>query len=257
VSDLLESQRRRAEARERRRAANGGAREDDATKRDDGGGFDVKATAKAVAASAATGATLEAARTVVERATRRKDDAGEGGTADEGLDAKAAAKRAATAAAVGAGLAAASAITSRSEAGEEKQPEAPPAARSEPDEEAPEPSHAEHVPAREQPRRRVEERREPPDDVPGADLDQLRRVVTSAREQLEALQGRAAESVSGVERTPNGWTVSLEVVELARIPETTDVLATYELVLDRDANLVRYSRGRRYNRSQADAGQDG
>jgi hypothetical protein len=41
------------------------------------------------------------------------------------------------------------------------------------------------------------------------------------------------------------------VVELKRIPETTDVMASYEMELDDDLNLRRYQQVRRYNRSQA------
>jgi Gas vesicle synthesis protein GvpO len=44
------------------------------------------------------------------------------------------------------------------------------------------------------------------------------------------------------------------VVELSRIPESTDVLALYEMELDDDRNLMRYDRVRRYYRSQADRG---
>jgi hypothetical protein len=41
---------------------------------------------------------------------------------------------------------------------------------------------------------------------------------------------------------------------VARIPESTDVLASYEMELDGDGNLRRYGRVRRYRRSQADNG---
>ena len=78
--------------------------------------------------------------------------------------------------------------------------------------------------------------------------------VKQAREQLEGLLEFPVESVSGFERTRNGWLITLEVLELSRIPESTDVLASYEMELDDDRNLVRYIRGRRYHRSQADRG---
>ena len=38
------------------------------------------------------------------------------------------------------------------------------------------------------------------------------------------------------------------------MPETTDVLGSYELELDGDLNLRRYQQARRYVRSQADNG---
>lgn len=103
--------------------------------------------------------------------------------------------------------------------------------------------------------RRREERtrakREPPK---GASGDELSDVATQARELLRSLRGVEAESVSGINRTQNGWKVSLEVVELRRIPESTDVLASYEVELDDDGKFLGFSRGQRYSRSQTEAG---
>ena len=43
-----------------------------------------------------------------------------------------------------------------------------------------------------------------------------------------------------------------EVVEVSRVPPTTDVLASYEVALDDDGNLRRCTRRRRYYRSSAE-----
>jgi hypothetical protein len=88
--------------------------------------------------------------------------------------------------------------------------------------------------------------------IPGATAEDARATVQRAREQLEALLEGPVESVSSFERTNDGWLVTLEVVEVSRIPETTDVLASYEMELDEDRNLRRYARVRRYQRSQSD-----
>lgn len=88
--------------------------------------------------------------------------------------------------------------------------------------------------------------------VQGVSGDEAAKIVASARRQLEGLLGTEAERVSGLERADGNWYVMLEVVEVARIPESTDVLATYELVLDDEGNLVSATRGRRYRRSQID-----
>jgi hypothetical protein len=87
-----------------------------------------------------------------------------------------------------------------------------------------------------------------------ASPDQARKLVERAREQLQALRGVDAESVSSLAHGYDGWTVTLEVVEVSRIPPSTDVLASYEVVLDDDGKLVRYGRTRRYYRAQADDG---
>jgi hypothetical protein len=94
-------------------------------------------------------------------------------------------------------------------------------------------------------------KREPPR---GAEGDELAEVATQARQLLSSLRGVDAESVSAIGRTSNGWKVTLEVVELRRIPESTDVLASYEVELDSDGKFLGFSRGRRYNRSQAEVG---
>jgi hypothetical protein len=79
-----------------------------------------------------------------------------------------------------------------------------------------------------------------------------RRIVDRAREQLSDLHGAEAESVSAVRRTADGWRVGLEVVEVHRIPESTDVLATYEVELDDNGDLITFERTTRYYRSEAD-----
>ena len=42
--------------------------------------------------------------------------------------------------------------------------------------------------------------------------------------------------MAGLERTEEGWRVMVEVVEVRRIPETTDVLALYEIAIDDDGD---------------------
>ena len=106
--------------------------------------------------------------------------------------------------------------------------------------------------------RQESERHEEPRDQPrparhGAPPSETAEVVRVAREQLGALLGKEPESVSALARIDDGWVVTLEVVELPRVPDSTDVLASYELELDEDRNVIRYARRRRYSRSQADA----
>jgi hypothetical protein len=69
-----------------------------------------------------------------------------------------------------------------------------------------------------------------------------------AARQLHELTGKEPEGVVGLERSDDGWTVQVEVLELRRIPNTTDVLAVYEVSVDRDGDLEGYTRLRRYVR---------
>jgi Gas vesicle synthesis protein GvpO len=88
--------------------------------------------------------------------------------------------------------------------------------------------------------------------VRAASRADTRRIVDCAREQLHDLRGVAAESVSSIRHTADGWHVGLEVVEVRRVPESTDVLATYRLELDDEGNLLNFERTARYYRSEAD-----
>lgn len=78
------------------------------------------------------------------------------------------------------------------------------------------------------------------------------KVASEARSELVALTGKDAEGVTGLERTEDGWLVRVEVVELRRIPDTTDVLALYEVQTDAHGALESYKRVRRYVRGVPD-----
>jgi len=75
-------------------------------------------------------------------------------------------------------------------------------------------------------------------------------VAKLAKEQLALLTGHNIENISGLKRLEQGWQVSIEVLELHRIPESNDVLATYELKVDNEGILTNYLRTRRYRRDQ-------
>ncbi|MGZ5416918.1 MAG: gas vesicle protein GvpO [Nocardioides sp.] len=79
-------------------------------------------------------------------------------------------------------------------------------------------------------------------------------IAAEAARQLLEMTGRDAEGVIGLEKTEDGWRIEVEVLEVRRIPETTDVLALYELTVDSDGDLEGYRRMRRYTRGSAGEG---
>ncbi|MHC5908326.1 gas vesicle protein GvpO [Streptomyces sp. S6] len=84
------------------------------------------------------------------------------------------------------------------------------------------------------------------------DLPGPAEVLDQAREQLAELTGTVAETVSSFERTDCGWSLEIEVLELARVPDTMSLLAGYRVELGPEGQLTSYRRVRRYERGRAD-----
>jgi hypothetical protein len=80
------------------------------------------------------------------------------------------------------------------------------------------------------------------------------RVAREAAQQLMALIDRPVTGIIAFERTDEGFTVQVEVVELERVPDTMTILACYEVRLDDHGDLVGYRRIARYPRSRVDEG---
>lgn len=78
----------------------------------------------------------------------------------------------------------------------------------------------------------------------------LREVAVTAARELAELIGQVPEGIVAVERQDDGWRVLVEVVESHRIPETTDILAVYEVDVDPDGAVISYRRADRYVRGR-------
>lgn len=74
----------------------------------------------------------------------------------------------------------------------------------------------------------------------------------AALRQIAELTAKQPEGITGVERTDDGWTVGVELVEDQRIPSSSDILATYEIAIGPDGEMQSYRRIRRYARGRGD-----
>lgn len=77
-------------------------------------------------------------------------------------------------------------------------------------------------------------------------------VAACAKAQLAVLTGYDGESVVGIERHDKGWYVTIDLVELEKVPCTADILGTYRVDIDDEGELRGYRRMRRYVRGRAD-----
>jgi hypothetical protein len=79
-----------------------------------------------------------------------------------------------------------------------------------------------------------------------------RELTRTARELIEELTGYRPEGVSAMQWDGETWLVTVDVCELERIPNTTDVMASYVVQLDDGGGLLGYKRARRYTRGSAE-----
>ncbi|HEX2027686.1 MAG TPA: gas vesicle protein GvpO [Nitriliruptorales bacterium] len=82
----------------------------------------------------------------------------------------------------------------------------------------------------------------------------LREVVARIRDDFAEVTGLEVDRVTALTRGDDGWRVRIDVVEVPRVPHSTDVLATYEVRADGDGSMGSFERVRRFHRSQADDG---
>ena len=72
----------------------------------------------------------------------------------------------------------------------------------------------------------------------------LRDVIDNAGNQLQALLGLETSNIIAASKTDDGWHVMIELIERKAIPDTQDLLGTYEVVLDDEGYMTSYERVR-------------
>ncbi|KAB2916723.1 MAG: hypothetical protein F9K29_10795 [Hyphomicrobiaceae bacterium] len=75
-------------------------------------------------------------------------------------------------------------------------------------------------------------------------------IAARAKAELSTITGLDVDHVSSIVNASDGWHVTVDLIELKRIPAATDVLAAYEAVFAPGGSLLSYHRRRRYFRDQ-------
>ncbi|MBI2912300.1 MAG: gas vesicle protein [Chloroflexi bacterium] len=73
-------------------------------------------------------------------------------------------------------------------------------------------------------------------------------VAERAKRQLAEVTGFKSVAAVGSYRDAKGWHVSVDMLEMARLPDSTDLLGTYEVDLDEEGNMVRFEKRRAHLR---------
>lgn len=95
----------------------------------------------------------------------------------------------------------------------------------------------------------------PPTPPPAADAPRsgVAAAIQAALADFSALTGHPPGTVTGARPLPEGgWSILIDVVELARIPDSTSVIATYRVDVDTANQFRSCERLRRYTRGTTD-----
>lgn len=65
-------------------------------------------------------------------------------------------------------------------------------------------------------------------------------VTELAKEQMARLTGFSVVSAVGGYKNEEGWHITLDMLEMTRLPKATDVIGTYEVLLDEEATIVKF-----------------
>jgi Gas vesicle synthesis protein GvpO len=74
----------------------------------------------------------------------------------------------------------------------------------------------------------------------------------AAMTTVHELTGYEPEAVTALEWDGEYWQVTVDALELGRIPNTTDILGEYAVGLDEEGTLRGFHRTRRFTRAQAE-----
>jgi hypothetical protein len=75
-------------------------------------------------------------------------------------------------------------------------------------------------------------------------------LVERCKRQMEAITGLHPDAVSRLDRSADGWTLGIDMLEHRSVPRTQDLLAAYEVAIDPDGEVLTWKRVSRFTRAQ-------
>jgi len=72
-----------------------------------------------------------------------------------------------------------------------------------------------------------------------------------AKEELAQVTGFKPVATVGSYKDEEGWHITVDMLEMARLPECTDVIGTYVAVLDENGDMVKFDKMRARLRGEA------
>ncbi len=74
----------------------------------------------------------------------------------------------------------------------------------------------------------------------GTKATQMKDVLALAKKQLAEVTGLKVEAATGAFKDDQGWHVRLDMLEMTRVPSSTDILGDYEVLLTEDGLMLSF-----------------
>lgn len=75
-------------------------------------------------------------------------------------------------------------------------------------------------------------------------------IIEGAKLQISRIVSSQIDGVTGIKKVEHGWELLITLVELTRIPSSSDVLAEYAVSLDATGEIISYKQVQRFLRNQ-------
>lgn len=79
----------------------------------------------------------------------------------------------------------------------------------------------------------------------------MKELAELAKNQLAEVTELKPVTVTGTFKDEHGWRITLDMLEMPRIPPATDVLGEYEVLVDENGNMLTFERKRMRLRAEA------
>jgi len=71
---------------------------------------------------------------------------------------------------------------------------------------------------------------------------ELKEVIERAKNQLQTVTNLEASTVTEASKVEDGWQITIELVERKAVPDTQDLIGSYEVHLYNDGNMINFER---------------
>jgi hypothetical protein len=78
-------------------------------------------------------------------------------------------------------------------------------------------------------------------------------LTVKVKKEIGRITGLTPSSIVKTARDEGGWRISIEMVEKHSVPDSMDILATYEALADEEGNVLEFSRRRMRKRNETPA----